>query len=191
MATLLLLLDTPSDAALLRSALESAAYRIAAEITDPAHLNAEVVRHAPDVLIACTHSPSREMIESLRTLTAASPRPILMFARDTSRDTIRAAVEAGVSAYVVDGWAPSRITAIVEAACARFDAYESVKRELRATQHKLAERKLVEKAKGLVMQQRGMSEELAYSSLRKMAMDQNLTLAEVARRVIAVAHLLA
>jgi response regulator NasT len=191
MPTLLLLLDTASDAAPLRSALESASYRIAAELTDPAHLNAEVVRHAPDVIIACTDTPSGETIDSLHALAAASPRPVVMFARDPSRDTIRATVDAGVSAYVVDGWAPARVGAIIEAACARFEAYESVKKELRATQHKLAERKLVEKAKGLVMQQRGVSEEVAYSSLRKMAMDQNLTLAEVARRVIAVAHLLA
>jgi response regulator NasT len=114
-----------------------------------------------------------------------------MFARDTRREIIRMTVDAGVSAYVVDGWAAARVGAIIEAACARFDAHESLKQELRASRHKLAERKLVEKAKGLVMQQRGVSEGEAYSSLRKMAMDQNLTLAEVARRVIAVAHLLA
>ena len=191
MPTFLLLLDRSSDAAALRAALEACAFRIAAEIDDPARLDAEIARVTPDVIIACTESPGAAMLDALRAVSRTSPRPVLMFARDTRREMIRMTVDAGVAAYVVDGWAPERIGAIVEAACARFEAYEAMKNELRATQGKLAERKVVEKAKGLVMHQRGLSEEQAYSALRKMAMDQNLTLAEVARRVIAVAHLLA
>ena len=131
------------------------------------------------------------MLDALRLVSAKTPRPVVMFATDGRREVIRKTVDAGVAAYVVDGWAPARVPAIIEAACARFEAYESLRNELRATQNKLAERKVVEKAKGLVMQQRGLSEEQAYSALRKMAMDQNLTLAEVARRVISIAHLLA
>ena len=92
---------------------------------------------------------------------------------------------------MVDGWSPERVTAIIEAAIARFEAYSAVKKELAQTRAKLSERKIVEKAKGIVMQQRGLTEEQAYSSLRKMAMDQSLPLAEVARRVIAVSQLLA
>ena len=191
MPTLLLTLDRATDVSEVRAALESSSYQIAGEITDCAKLPAEVERVAPDVIIACTASPGNEMLDSLRVLSAASPHPIVMFANDPRREVIRKAVDAGVSAYVVDGWAPERIGAIIEAACARFDAFASLKKELDTTRSKLAERKLVEKAKGLVMQQRGVTEEHAYSALRKMAMDQNLTLAEVARRVISVSQLLA
>jgi response regulator NasT len=114
-----------------------------------------------------------------------------MFATDPSTTLIRRAVECGVSAYVVDGWAPERLTPIIEAAAARFEAYSAVKQELDHTRNKLSERKVIEKAKGIVMQQRGLTEDQAYSSLRKMAMDQNLPLAEIARRVITVSQLLA
>jgi response regulator NasT len=154
-------------------------------------LHPEVVRLAPDLIIACTQSPSAALIESLHAVSAECPRPVILFANDPRRETIRKAVDAGVAAYVVDGWAPERITPIIEAACARFEAHEAVKQELAATRNKLSERKLIEKAKGIVMQQRGLTEDQAYSALRKMAMDQNLALAEVARRVISIATLLA
>lgn len=191
MATFLLLREPSADAASLCTALANTQYRLAGDITEPERLDTETVRVAPDVIIACTGSPSHAMLSALRALSERSPRPVVMFANDPRREVIRKTVDAGVAAYVVDGWAPERVAAIIEAACARFEAYESLKKELRTTQNKLAERKIVEKAKGLVMQQRGVSEDQAYSALRKMAMDQNLTLAEVARRVISIAHLLA
>lgn len=191
MPTLLFLHEGASVAATLRAALSSTSFRVAAEVTDATTLGAEVGRVAPEVIIACAGTPSTTMLSALRGLAETAPTPVVMFASDTRREVIRKTVDAGVAAYVVDGWAPERVGAIIEAATARFDAYESLKRELKATQNKLADRKIVEKAKGLVMQQRGVSEDQAYASLRKMAMDQNLTLAEVARRVIAVAHLLA
>ena len=191
MPKLLLVREPPADASPLCAALASSPYEVSAEITEAAALDAEVVRGAPDVIIACTESPSAALLAALQALAKKSPKPVVMFATDARREVIRKTVDAGVAAYVVDGWALNRVGAIIEAASARFDAYESLKRELRTTQLKLAERKIVEKAKGLVMQQRGLSEERAYAALRKMAMDQNLTLAEVARRVIAVAHLLA
>ena len=191
MPTLLLMLEPSIDADTLRAALSSSAYRIVSEVTEPLQLHTELVRAAPDVIIACTASPSAAMLDALRLVSEKTPRTVVMFANDARREVIRGTVDAGVAAYVVDGWAPERVPAIIEAACARFEAYESLRKELRSTQNKLAERKIVEKAKGLVMQQRGLSEEQAYSALRKMAMDQNLTLAEVARRVISIAHLLA
>ena len=191
MPSLLLILDPAGDGSTLRKALETSAYRIVSEITEPMQLHTELVRVAPEVIIVCTATPGATMLDALRLVNEKAPRPVVMFAADARREVIRKTVDAGVAAYVVDGWAPERVAAIIEAACARFEAYESLKKELRSTQNKLAERKVVEKAKGLVMQQRGLSEDQAYSALRKMAMDQNLTLAEVARRVISIAHLLA
>jgi response regulator NasT len=145
----------------------------------------------PDVIVVSVDAPDATLFERLERLAHSWPKPVVMFARDAHAETIRKAVACGVNAYVVDGWLPERLTAIVEAATARFEAYAAMKQELAKTRTKLSERKIVEKAKGIVMQQRGLTEEQAYSSLRKMAMDQSLPLAEVARRVIAVSQLLA
>ena len=191
MTSVVLLTRDAPHAASLKAALETHRYDILSEVGDAASLHTEVVRLAPDLVIVCTHTPDRQMLASLETISDTCPRPVIMFANDPSRDAIRRAVEAGVAAYVVDGWAPERIKPIIDAAWARFDAYTSIKKELASTRAKLAERKIIERAKGIVMEQRKLTEDDAYGALRKMAMDQNLALAEVARRVIAVAQLLA
>lgn len=189
MSTVVLVEDTPHPT--LRTTLDRLGYRILAELNDASGLCSVVTRLAPDIVIVATESPNAATLDSVSAVSNSSPRPVVMFARDESRDVIRKAVECGVSAYVVDGWARERLRPIIEAATARFEAHEAVKRELASTRAKLAERKLIEKAKGIVMEQRRLNENDAYGALRKMAMDQNLALAEVARRVIAVAQLLA
>lgn len=191
MSAVLLVHDDAPHAFALRQTLESLDFRIAAAISGSVPLKSEVVRLAPDLIVICTRSPARALLDGVRAVTESHPRPVVMFANDVCRDTIREAVDAGVSAYVVDGWAPERVAPIIHAACARFDAHQAIKRELATTRMKLSERKLIEKAKGIVMQQRGVAENDAYAALRSMAMQQNLALAEVARRVIAVASLLA
>jgi two-component system, response regulator / RNA-binding antiterminator len=191
MQSILLLVDDASRAASLRKILESLRYRIVDELRDPAALSEAAARHQPDLIVLRTDSPTQPMFDALRSLSEATPRPVVVFANDPSRNVIRSAVDAGAAAYVVDGWSAERVTPIIDAACARFEAYEAVRKQLAATQNKLSERKVIEKAKGIVMHQRGLTEDHAYAALRKMAMDQNLELAEVARRVIAVAQLLA
>ena len=191
MQSVLLISEHARHSASLKGALESLRYRILDDIEDASTLQSHVARLTPDVVIVCTDSPREKMLQGLRALAEASPRPVIVFASDPKREVIRRSVEAGVAAYVVDGWTLERIPPIIDAACARFEAYESVRKELAATKTKLSERKLIEKAKGIVMQQRGLSEDEAYVTLRKMAMNQNLALAEVARRVITVAQLLA
>ena len=113
-----------------------------------------------------------------------------MFAQDDAPETIRAATRAGVSAYVVDGLDRDRIKSIVEAAVARFEDYQALRTQLAEANLKLSERKVVEKAKGLLMKSRGLDEDTAYAALRKMAMDRKLKLVEVAQRVIDAADLL-
>jgi two-component system, response regulator / RNA-binding antiterminator len=115
---------------------------------------------------------------------------VVMFASDGAPETIRAATRAGVSAYVVDGLDPGRIKAIVDAAVARFEDFQALRTQLADANLKLAERKLVERAKGLLMKSRSLDEEAAYTALRKMAMDRKLKLAEVAQRVVDAADLL-
>jgi response regulator NasT len=191
MAAVLLVRDEAPHAATLRQTLESLKYTITAELAAPAALKPEVVRLAPDLIVVCSQTPTGALLTALRAVAESHPRPVVIFATDGRRETIREAVDAGVAAYVVEGWAPERVTAIIEAACARFEAHQAIKRELETTRNKLSERKIIEKAKGIVMQQRGLPENDAYGALRSMAMQQNLSLAEVARRVIAVASLLA
>jgi two-component system, response regulator / RNA-binding antiterminator len=190
MQSVLLLNRGVSHGSLVRKMLSSLGYTLCDELRSASALDSDVDRLEPDVLIVCTDSFQEDLFDSLRRVAESRPLPVVVFTNDSSRESIRKAVDVGVAAYVVDGWAAERLTPIIDAACARFEALQSVKRELAATQHKLAERKLIEKAKGIVMKQRGLTEDEAYGALRKMAMNQNLPLAEVARRVIAVSQLL-
>jgi len=149
-----------------------------------------VKNERPDVIVIDTDSPSRDVLEHIVMVTQHTPRPIVMFASDGAPDTIRDAVRAGVSAYVVDGLDPARLKAIVDVAIARFENFQNLRAQLANAEGRLTERKLVERAKGLLMKRRGLDEEAAYTSLRKMAMDRKLKLAEVAQRVIDAADLL-
>ena len=185
-----LLFHDPPHRLPLEPELADLGYTIVAELDDPRTLQAEVTRLEPGVIVVTTRTPSEALFGALSAVAESSPRPVVMFALDANREVIRRAVDHGVGAYVVEGWARERLTPIIEAATARFEAYESMRQELASTRLKLSERKLIEKAKGIVMEQRKLTEAQAYGALRKMAMDQNLALAEVARRVISVAELL-
>jgi response regulator NasT len=134
---------------------------------------------APDVIIIDTDSPSRDTLEHVELLSEQDPRPIVMFSADRDGDTIRAATRAGVSAYVVDGLSATRVEPIIAAAVARFDAFQAMKHELAQTHTRLSERKLVERAKGVLMKARGISEDEAYAVLRRTAMERSITNAEI------------
>jgi response regulator NasT len=118
------------------------------------------------------------------------PKPIVMFAEKTDSATIEQAVRAGVSAYIVDGLSDTRLKPIMDVAIARFREFHALKEELQRTKTDLADRKDIEKAKGIIMRQRQCDESEAYTALRKMAMDTNKKLGDVARSVIEVASLL-
>ena len=190
MLRVMLVDDTPERAFRLRLVLERVGYDVVAEVSDARALRDEALRLSPDVIIVETTSPSRDVLERIGAITESAPRPVVMFAGDPARNAIRAAVRAGVTSYVVDGLAPERIAPIVDTALARFETFQAMKTELDSARTKLSERKLVEKAKGILMKSRRLSEEEAYGALRKQAMDRNLQLVEVARQVIAVAELL-
>lgn len=190
MLRVMLVDDTPARSFYLRLMLERLGYDIVAEIADPRRLHDEVLRLSPDVIIVDTDSPSRDTLEHLCFVTGSCPRPIVMFSRDPHRDRIREAVRVGVSAYVVDGLSPERIAPIIDTAVARFEVFHAMKRELAETKTKLSERKLIERAKGILMKEKHLPEEAAFRMLRKLAMDKNLPLAAVAEQVITVAKLL-
>jgi response regulator NasT len=182
--------ESPERAEVLRDGLRRAGYEVTASLSSPLALLKTIEELQPDVIVIDTESPSRDVLEHLVVVTQHTPRPVVMFASDGAPETIRQAVRAGVSAYVVDGLDPARVRPIVEAAVASFEELQNLREQLTEANLRLDERKLVERAKGILMRTRGLDEESAYSMLRKAAMDRKLRLGEVARRLIDAAELL-
>jgi len=186
--------ESDERAALLGEALTAAGHEVVASLSSPLELLRAVDALRPDVIVIDTESPTRDVLEHVVIVSQSSPRPIVMFASDAGSAAIRDAVRAGVSAYIVDGLDGSRVNSIVQVACARFEEYQRefqrLKIELAEANLKLSERKRVERAKGLLMQTRGVSEDEAYHALRKLAMSKKLRLGDVAQQVIDTAELL-
>lgn len=164
------------------------------EVVVPSASSADLLRLvrelAPDVVIIDTDSPQRDTLEDILAVTREDPKPILMFSSDPDGEKIRAAVQAGVSAYVVNGLAAQRIQPILDAAIARFNETQALRAELTAARARLEDRKIIDRAKGILMETRGMSEEQAYETLRSLAMDSSQRIVEVARQVINMRSLL-
>jgi two-component system, response regulator / RNA-binding antiterminator len=182
--------ESEERAAILREALTAAGHEVAASLHSPLELLRAVDRLQPDVIVIDTESPTRDVLEHLVIVSQSSPRPIVMFANDSGKQAIRDAVRAGVSAYVVDGLDASRVNSIVDVACARFDEFQGLRSELAQANLRLSERKLIDRAKGILMRSRGLDEEAAYRTLRRMAMDRNRRIGEVAQSVIDMQDLL-
>lgn len=149
-----------------------------------------MAQQRPDVIIIDTESPSRDTLEQLAVMHAEAPRPVVMFSHDGDQQLIRAAVGAGVTAYVVDGLAPERLAPVVEVALARFAEESRLRQRLMEVEQQLADRKVIDRAKGVLMTKRQMTEAIAYETLRTQAMKQGAKLADVARQIIAMADLL-
>lgn len=145
----------------------------------------------PDIIIIDIDLPDRDVLENLRSVQSVTPRPMVMFSQDDDGATIRRAVKSGVSAYVVDGLNNSRVRPVIEAAIATFEQHQQLQKQLNDTQTELANRKIIDRAKGILMKQRGFDEENAYRLLRKTAMDKKLKLVNVAENIISAAELLA
>lgn len=175
---------------LLRQALLDGGNEVVAQLATSDDLLAAVSRHQPDVILIDVDAPSRDTLESLGQISRDRPRPIVVFATHSDADTARRAMRAGVSAYVVDGMAPSRLKSVIDVAIARFDEHQALRRELEETKMRLADRRDVDRAKGMLMQRRKLSETEAYEQLRKMAMDRNLKIGDAARSLLAAAELL-
>lgn len=191
MSLQVLLVDEDSErSAILRTALQQAGYRVAAEVRSAVELVGRVRAVKPDVIIIDRDSPDRDTLEHVCMVTRDDPRPIVMFTQDKDQALMREALRAGVSAYVVDGLAGERVQGIVNLALARFEQWQALREELAQTQASLTERKTIERAKGILMKQRRCSEDEAYKLLRKAAMDRNERLVQVAENVIAMASLL-
>jgi response regulator NasT len=150
----------------------------------------EAVIFRPDVIVVASDSPDRDTIESLREATAANPQPVVMFVDRSEPGLAESAVRAGVSAYVVDGLSKARVRSVLEVAMSRFQLMNQLRQDLEKAKADLASRKTVERAKALLMKERGLDEEAAYRLLRKLSMDTGRPLGAVAADLLAFAGVL-
>lgn len=187
----LLVDNDPERAAMLEAALGRSGCTVIGRVDTAADLLQRVRASQPDVIVIDRDSPDRDTLEHICMVTRDAPRPIVLFTQEKDQARMRAALQAGVSAYVVDGLSAERVRAVVDVAMTRFEAHQALKQELSEARTSLAERKQIECAKGIVMQQSRCNEDEAYNRLRKLAMERNRRLAEVARDVIEMAKLLA
>lgn len=150
----------------------------------------KIAMHAPDIVLIDIDNPSRDTMEELTIASGPLERPVAMFVSGAAGGLAKTAIEAGVSAYVVDGLAPERLRPVIDTAIARFGMVRQMRQELAETRRALEERKVIDRAKGLLMKARGIDEDAAYALLRKTAMDQGRRVAEVAEALVTAAGLL-
>ena len=182
--------DDTERANMLVQALEVSEYTVAAHTSSVGDLLPQAETVKPDIILIGADAPGQDMLADVATISQQQSVPIVMFTRDNRSETIRAATQAGVSAYVVNGLSPERIQPIIEAAIARFREFQALAQELEKTKTSLAERKVIERAKGIIMEQRDCTEAEAYRTLQKMAMDRKKRLAEIAQDVLSIAEVL-
>jgi len=190
MLRIMLVDDSQQEVGLLKEGLQAAGYDVVTAPSAALALPDQVAALEPDVIIIGTESPTRDVLEHIAVMTARAPRPIVLFTDDSAQATIESALRAGVSAYVVAGIQADRLQGILDVAIARFAQEQALREELQAAQTKLADRKVIDRAKGILMAEKRVSEEEAYRLLRKLAMDRNAKLLDVAQQVIDVAKLL-
>ena len=185
-----LLVDESTERAeLLKETLAQLGYQVVKSVKPGEDLVKEMASAAPDIVIIDMESPSRDVLEDVQTIGREYRKPVVLFAHDGDEAMIRAAVRAGVSAYVVDGLASRSVKPILDVAIARFQQYQALQDELKEAKATLADRKVIERAKGILMKRNQCGEEEAYQALRKLAMSNNQRLVEVAEKVVEVAGL--
>ncbi|EKV28975.1 Response regulator NasT [Caenispirillum salinarum AK4] len=182
--TILVIDGDPDRAAVVERGLVEAGWLRVSVIGPSVNLLQRVQALGPDVIIIDLENPDRDTLEQMFQVSRAVRRPIAMFVDQSDSAMIRGAVEAGVSAYVVDGLRQERIKPIVDMAISRFNTFDRLIRERDEAQARLADRKLIERAKGLLMKNRGLAEEEAYTLMRRTAMKQNRKLSDIAQSVI-------
>ena len=177
-------------ASIIEDGLREAGFADVTTLTISGQLMRDIVEIDPDVIFIDLGNPNRDRLEAAFQVSRAAQRPIAMFVDSSDTESTLAAVEAGVSAYVVNGLRKERVKPILDLAITRFNAFHRLQRELEETRNALAQRKAVERAKGILMKSKSISEDEAYSLLRKAAMSQNRKIIEVADSLVLAAGLL-
>ena len=174
----------------LKQSLLDTGYEVIAHLKDTVNLDEACNRLKPDIVIIDTDSPSRDTLENICVMTMHDPRPIMMFTHDGDKEQIKLATQAGVCAYVVGSIPNERLQPVIDAAIARFEEFKNLRVALNEANTKLSERKLIERAKGLIMKQRDMDEDDAYHLLRSMAMQKHIRVGTLSKQIIDAAELL-
>ncbi|MDF2447100.1 MAG: response regulator [Moraxellaceae bacterium] len=190
MLKILLVNDTNKQVGRLRAALVQAGFEVVEEVSSAFMIPRTVASLQPDLVMIDTESASRDVLEQIVIVSQSEPRPIVMVSDDRQPTAIRAAIKAGVSAYVVEGIDAAKLESVLAVAQARFEEDQSLREQVRVAESKLNERKTVERAKGMLMQLRGMTEADAYNAMRKMAMDRNIRIVDVAEKLLSMNELL-
>ena len=165
-------------------------YNLIAVLPADTFLAERLAQMQPDMIIVDAESEARDSLEQVVMATRGARRPIVLFTNDNDTTHIKDAVAAGVSAYIVAGLSPERIRPILEVAMARFEHEQGLRQQLAHAKTELQDRKIIDRAKGLLMQRQGLSEKVAFDKLRKAAMDKGLRLGEIAQRILDTAELL-
>jgi len=181
--------ENPVRAAILEEGLREAGYVNVLRIEGTAKLLARIYAIDPDVILIDLENPSRDVLEQMFQVSRIVKRPVAMFVDQADSASIQASVDAGVSAYIVDGLKKERIKSILDLCISRFNAFDRLQTELEQTKSALEERKVIDRAKGILMKAKNLSEEQAYALLRKTAMNENRKIAEVAQSVVTAAEL--
>jgi response regulator NasT len=182
--------ESPIRAAILEDGLREAGFSQVVRIEETANLLARVYALDPDVILIDLENPSRDVLEQMFQVSRIVKRPIAMFVDQSDAASIQASVDAGVSAYIVDGLKKERIKNILDLCISRFNAFARLQDELERTKTALEERKVIDRAKGILMKAKNLTEEEAYSLLRKTAMNEKKKIAEIAQSVITAAEML-
>ena len=180
----------PLRAAILEDGLRAAGHMSVAHIDDTAELLERIHAIDPDVILIDLESPSRDTLEQMFKVSRSVARPIAMFVDRSDAAMIDAAIDAGVSAYIVDGLHKDRVKPILDTTISRFNAFAKLRKELETVKSQLEDRKMIDRAKALVMRAKAIPEEQAYALMRQVAMNENKKIAEVARSIITAAELL-
>jgi response regulator NasT len=175
---------------ILEEGLREAGYTDLVVVRDMQNLMRRILEEEPDVILIDLENPNRDVLEQMFQVSRLVSKPVAMFVDRSDAGMIEAAVDAGVGAYVVDGLRKERVRSVVDMAISRFRAFERLRNELDSTRQQLADRKIIDRARGILMRQRGIAEEEAYQLLRRAAMQGNLRLVQVAQGVITAAELL-
>lgn len=182
--------DDKGRSIILNAALQNAGYEVVAVLGSDDNLLKHIECEQPDMIIVDLEMPGRDSLESMRIVNRYNPKPIVMFTNNADHEMISEAINAGVSAYVVDGFNEARIKPIMDVAIARFKEMQALRSELEKTKNTLEDRKLIDRAKLIVMEQKKCSEDEAYKVLRSLAMDKNKRIAEVAEQLISITSIL-
>ena len=188
--SVLIIDENAARAAIIEAGLRTAGHQHVTIIHEMHGIAAIIESLAPDVIVIDLENPNRDRLENIFQLARAVKRPIAMFVDRSDNQTMQSAIDAGVSAYVVDGLKQERVKNILDMAISRFNAYSRLERELEEARGALAGRKIIDQAKRLIMSSRGLDEDAAYKLLRKAAMDQNRKVADVAQGLVTAAGLL-